>query len=73
VRRRHERRFRPVVEDARRRRIGAHAVPGRISVLPGGHDSPGWICVPRAPPGPIGRLRPLSGGGRRASDGMART
>src|SRR5687768_17322584 len=25
---------------------------GRISVVPGGHCSPGWICVPRAPPGP---------------------
>src|SRR5689334_14390217 len=31
---------------------GARQLRGRISVMPGGHCSPGWICVPRAPPGP---------------------
>src|SRR4051812_18180216 len=31
---------------------GPRQFRGRISVVPGGHCSPGWICVPRAPPGP---------------------
>src|SRR5262245_54424072 len=31
---------------------GPMQLRGRISVVPGGQDSPGWICVPRAPPGP---------------------
>src|SRR6186713_1674064 len=31
---------------------GPRQFRGRISVVPGGQDSPGWIWVPRAPPGP---------------------
>ena len=66
VHRRDERRLRPVVDDARWRKLGRLARAGRTSVMPAGHSSPGWICTP--PPRPPRPCRPppcslLAGGG----------